>query len=735
MAMAVAMVLVSCTGGSEAEPVASGEPISPDTVASAPSPTDDSTFDRVDVDALQADPPDTVDPSATQRCDRFEYPCSWLELDNAVFDGVTELASEVQAAVDAADSPEAGLDAAVELLAEMPVVELIVDREGYTGMLYRLDGTPELFATTSNAAPIGEPVDLDLTEVQASVDELASTGAAGLTMPRTLAPVLRDFHPTGGPIVPKRGIVIDPQADNEVACPIEGQVGPCFEDGDGRIEGSAIVGMMNAHPQVSAVHLAGLDATPWNIADLSGYDLVHVASHGSSGCANSNQGWTRGSNNIAGSDDRAGFVEEQRSAFQNTELDPDRCYSLTVLAPYNIARYQEFKRSGQQLPAGVGFNGSTWAVVDSFFLQSLGPQSIVYLSHCTSGDGQLLRSGRFGSFVGWHSYARTTVAYQAGAEFWRLMVAEGVEFELAIDELDDASLTSTVTAGFGDGSVGVAGAFLATSGRNLRARDVIVGKLDGGDWDGKVLDVNGKPGDADPERFPAGEQALTFELEGVRTGSEGVVTVEVYKDDAKLESDIDLARDGAIVQSGDEWDTWRITVKPDAIEFGPTTGADFAPGASFELEVRAFAQQDEYTADIGTVRLNTDLASTGPLPIFEELERGLPVGGYVEGNELLVEFETKGGPVTGDLEVTFGRVGIEIAFWRIQLQGDYDPATGSMSGTLDSQAQAGLAGITDSGSSSGQWEASVDLDAGTVTGTFGFLDFSQPYIGQIRDAS
>jgi hypothetical protein len=58
-----------------------------------------------------------------------------------------------------------------------------------------------------------------------------------------------------------------------------------------------------------------------------------------------------------------------------------------------------------------------------------------------------------------------------------------------------------------------------------------------------------------------------------------------------------------------------------------------------------------------------------------------------------------------------------------------------MSGTLDLQFQGGLAGITDSGSSSGQWEASVDLDAGTVTGTFGFLDFSQPYIGQIRDAS
>ncbi len=175
-------------------------------------------------------------------------------------------------------------------------------------------------------------------------------------------------------------------------------------------------------------------------------------------------------------------------------------------------------------------------------------------------------------------------------------------------------------------------------------------------------------------------------------------------------------------------------MNPSLIEIPDTTAADFAPGAAAKpLEVRAFIDSSEYTADSGDVRLGTLLASNGPLPIFTELAAGMPPNGTVSGNDLRIEFDTAGGPATGFFRVDMTASGLDLGFWQYELTGTYDPATGRISGDLTGEARVtvSILDISEGDSGAGTWEGTVDLGSKTLTATIGIADKPQTYIGTI----
>ena len=724
-AVAISLIATACSGGDEASDDTSAEPsvdttATDETVTDADStePTPPGTAAPVDVATLMSAEPTVVDDTAETRCDRLGYPCSWSDVDQSEMDRSHELSIELEAIIADAGDPAAGLEAAVDRLADVDdLVELIVDQEGLTGLMFRLDGLPEMYAFSEFAGPVGPSEPLDLAAL--GVESLAAEPA----QPQGFRAVPRDYHPTGGPIVPKTAVVIDPYAKRDVECPEEIPDGiDCRITSDNRVEGSVIHAILNAQEQITSTYVPAADdpSQPggWDPIlgpPLSGFDLVHLASHGSSGCADIGPGWVA---TWGGSDEPVAL--------------PDRCYSVSAIGIYNRARYAGLSPEERRIPDGLSLSGDKWVARDDWFTGQLKSTAIVYMSHCTSADGSLLASGRYGSFVGWHSYARLTTAQEAGIMFWNLMATEGLEFDQAIEQLAENGLDSTVVADIANG--GAAGAFLAHRGKNQRARDVVTLELDGADPDGQVLRVEGMPADGQPERFPAEQQSLTIEVEGVRDGTAGEVTIDLYYDGQKLmpQQPIDLEADGTEVASGADWGTWRVQVRPGLFEIPDTTPADFAIGAAAKpLEVRAYVTEAEYTADRGNVTLGALLASNGPLPIFTELANGMPANGEVRGNDLRIEFDTAGGDVEGQMLVEMVASGIPVGEWRFDLTGTYDPATGTISGDLSGSAFGGFAGIYAGDSGSGTWEGTVDLAGANLQATLGVNGQSQPYTGRI----
>ena len=139
----------------------------------------------------------------------------------ADFERSRQLSVELQEITLAAADPAAGLDAALVRLADVDdLVELIVDREGLTGLMFRLDGLPEMYAMTAFAGPIGAPEELDLAAL--GVEPAATDGNTGVpatSEPQGIRGLPRGYEPTGGPIVPKKAIVIDPYANTPTECP------------------------------------------------------------------------------------------------------------------------------------------------------------------------------------------------------------------------------------------------------------------------------------------------------------------------------------------------------------------------------------------------------------------------------------------------------------------------------------------------------------------------------------
>lgn len=119
--------------------------------------------------------------------------------------------------------------------------------------------------------------------------------------------------------------------------------------------------------------------------------------------------------------------------------------------------------------------------------------------------------------------------------------------------------------------------------------------------------------------------------------------------------------DGTMLEDGDGWATWQVTAEPSMFELADLSWSDLVAGAPpVEVEARMFQNSAEYSSDRGTIRLATDVEFTGPIPIFTELEAGLPAGGELTGNDLRVTIDTGTEELTGSMLVELSAQGIRV---------------------------------------------------------------------------
>jgi hypothetical protein len=271
----------------------------------------------------------------------------------------------------------------------------------------------------------------------------------------------------------------------------------------------------------------------------------------------------------------------------------------------------------------------------------------------------------------------------------------------------------------------------AFTGRNLRARDVIEMRFDGAEPQGQVLQFTGLPQDGQPELFPAKGQQIMFEVEGVRTGTESGVTIEIRGDGAEWKSDINLARNGSAVAEKDGYATWQVTLDPETVGIPDVAWTDLeASRAPVELEIRAYESPSEYTAYRGTVRLGTDVEFSGPLPVFEELERELAGIGEVSGNDLRVQINTATGELTGSMLVGMSGSGLLVGTWNFTLTGTFDPDTSTVQGQVDGVAE-GFFMVRAGEVGGGDFQGQADLSAKSIQIQLGISGQTQIYNGTV----
>ncbi|MGB0112497.1 MAG: hypothetical protein WBP59_04710, partial [Ilumatobacteraceae bacterium] len=668
---------------------------------------------------------EVVDAAAVDRCDVMGYACDWADAPDGAMVDSFELLEELAAEMDPSTPLESIELVAQRLLDDGRAAEVLPDLEGYTGIAFRLPGSPLVFLDTPLAG-----MDVDTIEERVVAPTQLTAPPPTSIEPQGFRGRLPErYHPVGGPLSPRSAVIIEPYAAVDGRCtdisweglgqlldlgsPIG--VNDCRQDGDGVTEGAAIAAIFRSEPEhyTSVVHLRDDQATPVAIARaVASANSLHIATHGSSNCRN-----TVPTGDLA-------------TGLRPGDYDPSVCYSMIALGPLSAQDRAALRAGTLTAPAGATFSNERWWATGDFIAKAVPNDAIVFGSNCTSADGRLGASGLAG-FVGWHGYAAIPSAVDAAIRFWTMMVVDGTEFDVAYATLQDEGLHRSRHTNARQAFAVDPTASLVAGGTNPRARDVVTARVDGADLGGQTLRVAGFPGDAVPEAFPADDQAITFELEGVQRGSESAVKIELLLDGVELVSDIVLARDGVVVDSGADWDSWMVTVNPGAVKIPATTPADYAPGATKNLEVRAYERENRYTADAGDVTLGVKLAAVGPLPIFEELAAGLPPGAIV-GNELRVEFDTDGGPVVGSMRVSMVHETVgELGFWTVDLTGTYDPTTGAVAGDGAGTAQSTVGFVSASEQGTGPWQGTVDLAAATMTATLGMGGQTQPFNGQI----
>jgi hypothetical protein len=686
VAVTVAVLVVSRGGGGDDDPVATA-----------------TTGEPSGGDALGPTEP-TGDPAGEYRCQRVGYTCTWVDVEEVQFARVADVAAEVQRLVDEAPSAVAGIEAAVGYLVGLDdVVEIIPDEVTATSVMWRLQGTPPSVVLTELAGPLGEGA-VYAGPPLGPVDGGGEAAGASSESPRA---VTVGYRPTGGPLEPKQAFVLDAYAVKATDC--DGlDDADCYKADDGsRQEGAIIAAIMASSPQIRVTYQTGSDVNPFAFPDLSGYELVHVASHGSNAC---------------------GGVDW----FENADFDPDKCYTVLGLSKATPEQMNDQMNQalesgvGVNLPAGVWYSGGGWAITTEFLAGRLNSDAIVYMSHCTSGDGQLARQS-FGGFVGWHSYARKSVAQQAAIRFWELMVVEGVEFDLAIEVLGEEGLDSTTVAGaqFALPPVAFVDARLVSGGKNLRARDVIKTFVGEELTAGATVVTEGLLEDGQFNTVPE----VRFDVEGVTEGKEGSSSITVLIDGEEVQREIKVS-EGQISETGMGWNDWTVVVEDLPLPRDVTrVDVDFASPAPHRWETRVSDGQGHSAHEAEPVYFSSDVEAAGPLPIFTELERQMAaIGATVEGNELVLSFNTAGGAMTGEMFVTLEATG-GAGYWEYSLTGTYDPATGAMGGEGSGVAQGFAAGIGAGDTDSGTWEATADLDAGVVRGSIAFSDGVQQFEG------
>ncbi|MCZ7535614.1 MAG: hypothetical protein M5T61_06530 [Acidimicrobiia bacterium] len=655
---------------------------------------------------------DVVDADAVLRCERIGYPCTWEEAREGASADSFAMLEEVRAAMIEVEEPSDQIElAARRLVDDDRVVEVMPDLHGFTGVMFRLDGAPPVFLDTELAGTVADGSERERVELSVPVvadGESGSTTGGGLGNVRP-----RRFHPAGGPLKPKRASVIDPYSTYDRDCtsvslkpsavldfefPIK--FAECRKTGDGATEGDAVAAIFESHPSYAGrvKHLRDSSVTPYGaLAAFSSADSVHLVTHGSSNCR--------------------GALDE---ALRPIDYDPDACYTAIALGPLSDVDKRAMRTGKLNAPAGSSFSNTRWWATGDFLGMAAKSDSIVYASNCTSADGQLA-SADVAGFVGWHSYARVSSAVDAAIEFWRLMVVEGVEFDLAYSQLQVAGLHRSKYTNAMEYRGARATATLVAGGRNPRARDVIQMRLEDAELSGgKSVKIVGTPGDGVNDAV----EGVKFFVEGVEHGTENVTKIQLYIDGKKAGKPIKVS-EGVETTPKKAWSEWLVEPDEIALPFDVTL-RDLDPDTrrGYRWEARVYVRKSRYSAhEADPIYFGADLRVEGEVAFFEDLGEAVePTGAFLSENLVWVEFPTDGGAIAGAFDAT-----VDAAFgsgnWHADLTGTFDPASGSISGQAVATAFGGGAGVFAGDSASGPFTAQFDWGSGTLSGTM--LDGSQ----------
>ena len=630
--------------------------------------------------------PEAVDPTAERPCERWGYACDPLDVPDDVLERTLAAMATVSTAMEASDDATEQLRLGLVALAGIDGFGHVeIDPDHATMLAFTIDNGPKA-AVLTVAGELQEGDDVEPLD-EAFVPPPGTPGAApqgfagsGFRSGITSGP--ERYEPAGGALKQRRAAIYNPFEWDSA-----GEVAAIFraEDDYGTVD-----------------VFTGAEVDPYAVAAAADYDAVHIITHGGGSCP----AWT---------DDRS------------------ECSSAFVGGSFTVESANALKAAAGASPA-VDFWLCSSGGLDRFCFKSnafpANPDGIVFFGSCGSDFG--FNTTGAGASVGWTGTSQQRVVERTAAKFWELMVTDGVEFELAKELVQGGGYDSHAATFWA--SLGTVNAFTeaAFKGRNLRARDVVEMRLDGAEPQGQVLQFTGLPQDGQPELFPAKGQQIMFEVEGVRTGTESGVTIEIRGDGAEWKSDINLARNGSAVAEKDGYATWQVTLDPETVEIPDVAWTDLeASRAPVELEIRAYESRSEYTAYRGTVRLGTDVEFSGPLPVFEELARELAGIGEVRGNDLRVKINTGTGELTGSMLIEMYGSGLLVGTWDIKLTGTFDPDTSAVQGQVAGVAEGGVFDIRAGEVGGGDFQGQANLPAKSIQIQLGISGQTQLYNGTV----
>ena len=565
---------------------------------------------------------------------------------------------------------------------------------------------PAVLPEPAATPPIGDPSD--------AAESVPPDTEAGLLRRPKASDLLRAFDPTKGPLVtPRQALVIDP-----------------YHAVDARWrEGDEVAALFGSHPDYGVVRHLKDSVSHADLASFGEYDAVHVVSHGYTRCDRDSDG--------------------------EIIADGSRCssgFGLGVI-PDGFDR-STLPRGVTVLRSSVDDNNRQFAY-DSFFAdqglqQNLG-ETVVMLSTCqgsglgsgfASSQGTLLDAdlqtpmmGIFGSALGWDQNVTLRAGANASLAFWSLTVEEGVDAELAYQQLQQAGLDvsgerSDLVDDFVDYiQENPPNAELEYRGEDLRVRDVIETQYANSELVPQTkIKLTTTPGDGADDKI----DQLQFFVEAIRDDELAGTEIKLFLDDQEIPETINVLGNSSRIGGGNGYGHYLVTVEN--VDLGvdiPRSAVDPSDLQDYRLEARVssdgFTEYSAHEAD--PVHFGAEFIARGPLPVFTELADGMPAGGALEGNELVVSFDTTDPEVEGEFSAVMSGQGIEIGFWTYKLEGTYDVASAEMSGTISGEAFVGVAGISADESSSGTWQGRVDFGSGTVQATIGLSNGSQQYNG------
>jgi hypothetical protein len=271
----------------------------------------------------------------------------------------------------------------------------------------------------------------------------------------------------------------------------------------------------------------------------------------------------------------------------------------------------------------------------------------------------------------------------------------------------EQDLNWTTVVGF----KGVNQAALGARGPNLRARDVITTFVGTELAGGATLNSDGFVEDGEDDTLPE----VRFLVEGVRAGAENSTEIEVLIDGEPLEQRINVGEEGSPVESGPGWSDFEVVIEDFDLE-RDLTREDTRPNEprKHTWETRVFENESRYSAHradpvvfSGTIRAKGEIAQINQMEQVPNVE--------VTVNELVLEFPSDGGAVSGDYQGTAESPALTVQF-ALSMEGSYDATSGLIEGTVSGSTTGSSPSplLSFFNQEGGVLRGTVDHDAGTV---------------------